>query len=67
MRGYRIFRKAYKSMGFVEEEGRGFRESGDHLKGSLGKAYLAYRRSYEMRGLPVPPARRPGGRPRKER
>ncbi len=63
----RVDRIAGEVRRLYEDEDLGFREIGDLLKCGSGNACLAYRRWYESRGLPVPPARRPGGRPRKER
>lgn len=63
----RIDRTAGEVRRLYEDEGLGFREIGDRLECGSGNACHAYRRWYESRGLPVPPARRPGGRPRKER
>jgi DNA invertase Pin-like site-specific DNA recombinase len=48
-----------------EVEKLGFREIGDRLGCGSGNACLAYRRAYEMRGLPLPERRTNLGRPRK--
>ncbi len=62
----RVDRIAAEVRRLYEDEGVGFREIGDRLGCGSGNACLAYQRWYEIRDLPVPPARRPGGRPRKE-
>jgi hypothetical protein len=63
----RVDRIADEVRRLYEIEHLGFREIGIRLECGSGNACLAYRRSYEMRGLPVPPARGRAGRPRKKR
>jgi hypothetical protein len=62
----RVDRQAEEARRLYEDEKVGFREIGRLLGCGSGNACLAYRRCYEMWGLPVPPARSGrGGRPRK--